>query len=72
MLINVILKQAFRETKYKQLGWPVTAEKATADPIPIAFDNSASKGLGVVYTDLTKCVDEMAEKMVELGMVSKS
>ena len=59
-------------TKYKQLGWPVTAEKATADPIPIAFDNSASKGLGVVYTDLTKCVDEMAEKMVELGMVSKS
>ena len=59
-------------TKYKQLGWNVTEEKATAAPMPIAFDNSASKGLGVVYTDLSKCVVEMADKMVDLGMVSKS
>ena len=57
--------------KYKQLGWPITEEKSEADPIPIAFDNSASKGLGVVYTDLGKCAVDMADKMVELGMISK-
>ena len=58
-------------TKYKQLGWPVTEEKSPDDPNFIAFDNSASKRLGVVYTDLGKSVVEMADKMVELGMVSK-
>ena len=57
--------------KYKQLGWPVNDEKSTTDVVPIAFDNSASKRLGVVYTDLGKSVIEMADKMIELGMVSK-
>ena len=41
-------------TKYKQLGWPITEEKAPSDPnaVSLQFDNSASKRLGVEYTDL--------------------
>ena len=41
-------------TKYKKLGWPITEEQTPADPnaLPLKFDNSASKQLGVNYTDL--------------------
>ena len=41
-------------TKYKQLGWPIIEEREPADPnaAPLKFDNSASKELGVSYTDL--------------------
>ena len=38
--------------KYKQLGWPITEEKSASEPIPLKFDNTASKQLGVNYTDL--------------------
>jgi len=35
------------------------------------MDNSASKELGVVYTDFTKTMVDMADKMVELGTAVK-
>jgi len=35
------------------------------------FDNSASKELGVVYTEIDKTMVDMADKMVELGTVQK-
>ena len=39
--------------KYKQQSWPITEERLPADPnAAMKFDNSASKQLGVNYTDL--------------------
>ena len=39
--------------KYRPLGWPITENMGEANPDEYIslFDNSASKELGVVYTD---------------------
>ena len=59
--------------KYRALGWPITTNLADPDPNEYVslFDNSASKELGVVYTDWNKTMLDMADKMVELGTVVK-
>ena len=59
--------------KYRPLGWPITENLAPANPEEkiSLFDNSASRELGVVYTDFAKTMVDMADKMVELGMVTK-
>ena len=59
--------------KYRPLGWPITEN--LADPIPneyiIRIDNSASLELGIVYTEFSKTMVDMADQMVALGTVSK-
>ena len=59
--------------KYRPLGWPITENLAAANPDEYIslFDNSASRELGVVYTDFSKTMLDMADKMVELGTVVK-
>jgi len=59
--------------KYRPLGWPITENLAPANPEEkiSLFDNSASRELGVVYTDFAKTMIDMADKMVALGTVSK-
>ena len=59
--------------KYRPLGWPITTNLAESNPDEYIslFDNSASKELGVVYTDFSKTMVDMADKMVELGSVVK-
>ena len=59
--------------KYSKLGWPCTttyAPIAEDEQIDIA-DNTASKQLGIQYRDLDTTMLEMAEKMIELGVVEK-
>jgi len=57
--------------KYRPLGWPITETLAASNPDEYVslFDNSASRELGVVYTDFAKTMVDMADKMVELGTV---
>ena len=59
--------------KYRPLGWPITEDMAAPNPDEYVslFDNSASRELGVVYTDFAKTMVDMADKMVALGTVSK-
>ena len=59
--------------KYKPLGWPITNAMSQANPREYIslFDNSASKELGVVYTDWSKTMVDMADAMVALGSVVK-
>ena len=59
--------------KYRALGWPVTENLDAANPEEYVslFDNSASLELGVVYTDFSKTMVDMADKMVELGTIVK-
>ena len=59
--------------KYKPLGWPITDNMGEDNPDEYIslFDNSASRELGVVYTDFSKTMTDMADKMVELGTVVK-
>lgn len=59
--------------KYRPLGWPITENLAEPNPEEVIdrFDNSASKELGVVYTDFAKTMLDMADKMVELGSIVK-
>ena len=57
--------------KYRPLGWPITENLADSNPDEYVslFDNTASRELGVVYTDFSKTMVDMADKMVELGTV---
>jgi len=60
--------------KYAPLGWPVCQIKAESEPKEdfSLFDNLASREvLGVVYTDFKKTMIDMADRMVELGTVTK-
>jgi dihydroflavonol-4-reductase len=59
--------------KYRPLGWPITENLAESNPDEYIslFDNSASKELGVVYTDWNKTMVDMADAMVALGSVVK-
>ena len=60
--------------KYRPLGWPITEDMGQPDPNEYIslMDNTASRELGVVYTDFTKTMTDMADRMVELGTVKKS
>ena len=60
--------------KYRPLGWPISENLAAANPDEYIslFDNTASKELGVVYTDFAKTMVDMADAMVALGTVVKS
>ena len=60
--------------KYQPLGWPITSNKADPNPEEYIslFDNTASREvLGIEYTDWSKTMVDMADKMVELGSVVK-
>ena len=59
--------------KYRPLGWPISENLGATNPEEqiSLFDNSASRELGVVYTDFAKTMVDMADKMVALGTVSK-
>ena len=59
--------------KYRPLGWPITDNIGETNPDEIIslFENGASKELGVVYTDFSKTMVDMADKMIELGIVAK-
>ena len=59
--------------KYKPLGWPITSTMSQPNPREYVslFDNSASKELGVVYTDWSKTMVDMADAMVAMGSVVK-
>lgn len=59
--------------KYRPLGWPITENLAESNPDEYIslFDNSASRELGVVYTDWNKTMVDMADAMVALGSVVK-
>lgn len=59
--------------KYRPLGWPITENLAESNPDEYIslFDNSASRELGVVYTDWSKTMVDMADAMVALGSVVK-
>ena len=59
--------------KYRGQGWPISEDLAEekADEYVSLFNNAASKELGVVYTDFTKTMVDMADKMIELGTVVK-
>ncbi len=59
--------------KYKPLGYPITDVMGEIDPekyVP-QFDNSAVKGLGIKMRPFDETMVDMAEKMIELGMVQK-
>jgi len=61
--------------KYVPLGWPCSTNFAAANPDEYIhlFDNTASREvLGVPYIEWSKTVVDMADKMVELGTVSKT
>ena len=60
-------------TKYKPLGYPVTESMADIDPnlYEPQFDNSAAKGLGITFRDFNQTMLDMADKMIELGMIQK-
>lgn len=57
--------------KYRPMGWPITENLAASNPDETItlFDNSASRELGVVYTDFSKTMVDMADAMVALGTV---
>ena len=57
--------------KYRDLGFPITEnlEAEKPDEFYALFDNSASIELGVEYTDLSKTMVDMADKMVEVGSI---
>ena len=59
--------------KYRPLGWPITERYQEEIPNEkiTRFNNAASLELGVTYTDWNKTMVDMADKMVELGMVTK-
>ena len=60
--------------KYAPLGWPITQAKEEVRPEEKfnLFNNTASKKvLGVDYIDFSKTMVDMADKMVELGTLSK-
>ena len=62
------------QDKYIPLGWPITQVVKPDDPdaYQSLFDNTASKNiLKIKYTNLEKSVLDMAEKMIELGIISK-
>jgi len=61
--------------KYVPLGWNVNTNFAESDPNEYIslFDNTASREvLQVTYTPWSKTMIDMADKMVELGTVSKT
>ena len=60
--------------KYAPLGWPICQTLAEVNPNEVwsKFNNSASREvLGVTYGDWSKTMVDMADKMVELGSVTK-
>lgn len=59
--------------KYRPLGWPITENLGASNPDEYIslFDNSASRELGVVYTDWSQTMVDMADAMVALGSVTK-
>ena len=58
--------------KFRPLGWPITENMVPAPGAEVnLFDNSASKELGVVYTDFSKTMVDMADKMISLGTLVK-
>uniref|UniRef100_A0A7S3HY17 3-beta hydroxysteroid dehydrogenase/isomerase domain-containing protein n=1 Tax=Favella ehrenbergii TaxID=182087 RepID=A0A7S3HY17_9SPIT len=60
--------------KYVPLGWNVSQTKGVPNPDAIItqFDNTASREvLGVQYRDFTQTMVDMADKCVELGIVTK-
>lgn len=59
--------------KYRPLGWPISEALAPVDPDAdfALFDNSASKELGIEYTDFNQTMVDMADKMVLLGSAVK-
>lgn len=60
--------------KYKKLGWPIsTTEKpAPAEWYQSLFDTTPSRDiLGVQYRDVFTMMTEMADKMVEQGVITK-
>ena len=63
---------AHAAAKFRPLGWPISENLV---PVPGAevnlFDNSASKELGVEYTDFSKTIVDMADKMIQLGTIVK-
>lgn len=57
--------------KYGPLGWPLTGVVEHSDePFP-TMDNSASIELGVTYHKFEDTMVDMADKMVEFGLVEK-
>ena len=59
--------------KFKPLGYPITDQMAAVDPekyVP-QFDNTAIKGLGIKMRPFDETMVDMADKMIELGMVQK-
>ena len=60
--------------KYVPLGYPVTQTQGAPDPTSFItkFDNTASREvLGVPYRDLAQTMVDCADKLVELGIVTK-
>lgn len=59
--------------KFKPLGWPITDTMSPPNPEEYVslFNNSASVELGITYTDFTKTMHDMADKMIELGTIVK-
>ena len=60
--------------KYAPLGYPICQTLADVDPEEkfSLFNNTASREvLGVPYIDFSKTMVDMADKMVELGTVTK-
>lgn len=60
--------------KYAPLGWPICTTMEDPDPEEYVslINNTASKEvLGVEYIEFSKTMVDMADKMVELGIVSK-
>ena len=59
--------------KYKPLGWPITEVMGEVNPEEKVslYNNSASKELGVVYTEWSKTMVDMADAMVALGSLVK-
>ena len=62
------------QDKFIPLGWPVTQKIAPDNPDAYisVFDNAQSKKiLKIKYTSLDKTVVDMADKMIEVGMITK-
>ena len=61
------------EEKYRPLGWPITERYQEEIPNEkiARFNNAVSLELGVTYTDWNKTMVDMADKLVELAMVTK-
>jgi len=59
--------------KYRPLGWPITENMGEPDPEEYVslFNHAASRELGVEYTEFSQTMVDMADAMVDLGMVTK-